>query len=278
MKKPLVGALMKGEYKTKEQLINELAALRQGISQLAYEKAEHARLEEALEKSVEEFHYLYAHIQSAIEGERRSIAREIHDELGQMLTAMKMDLSWLSKRQEKWGTSTIKKVREMAFLVDDTILKVQRIATELRPGILDDLGIVAALEYAIEEFQQRSGINCRLNAEPENLDLDPETATGIFRIFQEALTNISRHAEATSVSVSLKKKGNWLLMQLKDNGIGIREEQTSGKHSFGLIGMRERASLLGGKLQIKGIPGKGTTITLSAPFDTGKVDNNTNYR
>ncbi|MFC1950011.1 sensor histidine kinase, partial [Chloroflexota bacterium] len=161
----------------------------------------------------------------------------------------------------------IEKVREMSSLVDDTISKVQRIATELRPGILDDLGIIAALEYAVAEFQQRSGIKCRLNAESEDLVLDPEIATEVFRIFQEALTNVSRHAEATSVSVILKRKDNRLVMQLKDNGVGIREEQVSGKHSFGLMGMRERANLAGGQFQIKGIPGKGTTITLSIPLD-----------
>lgn len=269
---------MKNKNNVKGRLVNEVATLHQGMSEFAHEKAEHKRLEEALEKSVEELRYLYAHIQSTMEGERTSIAREIHDEVGQMLAALKIDLSLLSKRLSGGKKPAIEKVREMSFLVDDTISKVQRIATELRPGILDDLGIVAALEHAVAEFQQRSGIKCRLNAEPENLVIDPEIATAVFRIFQEALTNVSRHAEATSVSVSLKRKDDWLVMQLKDNGVGIREEQVSGKQSFGLIGMRERANIAGGQLQIKGIPGKGTTITLSIPLDRGKSDSSTSYR
>jgi signal transduction histidine kinase len=142
--------------------------------------------------------------------------------------------------------------------------------TELRPSVLDDLGLTAAIEWQAKEFQNRSGIKCELTINPEEIALDRNRSTAIFRIFQETLTNVARHASATNIHVSMEKKGNRLMLEVRDNGKGITEDRVMGPKSLGLMGMRERALFLGGDLQISGITGKGTTVTVIIPVDRGK--------
>jgi signal transduction histidine kinase len=142
---------------------------------------------------------------------------------------------------------------------------VRRIATELRPGILDDLGLVAAVEWAAEEFEARTGTKCRLDLPEDDIVIDPERTTAIFRIFQETLTNITRHAEATEVDVRLAREDGNIVLEVRDNGRGIGEEELSAGRSLGILGMRERALLLGGELTIRGVPGKGTTVKVLIP-------------
>jgi PAS domain S-box-containing protein len=221
---------------------------------------ERKRIEDELQKSREQLRNLSGYLESVRERERTNIAREIHDELAQALTALKMDLSWLDHRLPSDPQSLIEKTKSMNNLIDSTIHTVKRISAELRPGILDDLGLVAAIEWQAEEFQNRTGIRCRITVDPDDVTVDQDRATAIFRIFQETLTNVARHARATRVSVNLKERAGKLTLRVKDNGIGITEEQISDPRSFGLIGMQERVIPWNGKISFKGIPDKGTTV------------------
>jgi len=225
--------------------------------------------EEELKSSQEQLRNLADHLQSVREQERTSMAREIHDELGQALTALKMDISWLGKRLPKDQESLFEKTKSMSNLMDMTIKTVKRLSTELRPGILDDLGLIPAIEWQAEEFENRTGIRCKLGVVPEDIIVDPDRSTAIFRILQEALTNIARHAQATRVTMSLKEKDATVELKVRDNGKGITEEQISQPKSFGLVGIRERVHSCGGVVKIKGAPGKGTTITVSIPINRG---------
>jgi signal transduction histidine kinase len=154
----------------------------------------------------------------------------------------------------------------MSRLIDSTIQSVRRIATELRPGVLDDLGLMAAIEWQAQEFQTRTGIRCQVTLPVEDVTLDAASSTAIFRIFQEILTNVARHGSATSVSVSLKEQAGNLVLEAQDNGKGIAESEISSPKSLGLLGMRERALPFGGEVKIRGTPGKGTTVTVRIPL------------
>jgi len=227
---------------------------------------EQKKFEEELRKSHEQLRSLSAHLQAVREGERTSIAREIHDDLGQTMTALKMDFSLLNRLIPKEEKVLLRKTESMSKLVDMILQDTKRISTELRPGLLDDLGLFAAIEWQAEEFQNRTRIKCEVTLVPENIVLDRDRSTAIFRIFQETLTNIARHANATKVSINLKGKGGKLTLKVGDNGRGITEEQIYDSKSFGLIGIRERVAFLGGEVKIKGVRNKGTTITVSIPF------------
>ena len=229
---------------------------------------ERKRMEEELRSSREQLRNLSTHLQSVREEERTLVAREIHDELGQTLTALKMDLSWLSKRLSAEQEPLLKKTRAMLELTDTAIHTVKTISAELRPGILDDLGLEDAIEWLTEEFQNRAGVECEFISSPGAIVLDQGRTTAIFRILQEALTNIARHAGATKVNVSLQQKADSLLLKVKDNGTGIAKEQISSPTSFGLIGMQERARSWGGEVGIRGVRSKGTTVIASIPLNT----------
>jgi len=224
------------------------------------------RAEEEIKNSQSQLRNLTAHLQSVREEERTLIAREMHDVLGQALTAMKMDLSWLDNRLPKDQRSLLEKTKAMSKLADATLQTVKKISTELRPELLDDLGLPAAIEWQAEEFQTRTGIKCEITVDPEDIILDKDRSTAIFRIFQETLTNVARHAKATKVKVSLKEKAGKIELKVRDNGKGITEEQVSNPKSFGLIGIKERAYYLGGKVVIKGLQDKGTTLTIRIPL------------
>jgi two-component system sensor histidine kinase UhpB len=226
---------------------------------------EHKQVEEELHSSREQLRDLTSYLQSVREEERTNIAREIHDELAQVLTALKMDVSWLDNRLPRDQMPLIEKTRSMSDLINTTIQTVKRISAELRPGILDDLGLVAAIEWQAEEFQHRTGIVCRVIIDPEELTVEKDRSTAIFRIFQETLTNVSRHAGASRVTVRLREKNGMLSLMVRDNGKGITKKQILDSKSFGLIGMRERVHPWGGAVDIKGIPGKGTTVLVDVP-------------
>jgi len=226
-------------------------------------------VEEELSRSREQLRNLSRHLQSIREDESKRIAREIHDELGQALTALKMDLSWLSARlPENLPTRKIliEKTKSMSSLIDKTIQTVQKISAELRPGLLDDLGLIPAIEWQAQEFQERTGIECGLELESESLELDADLSTALFRVFQEALTNIGRHARARRINVRLKQRSEKLELQVSDDGIGIPEKAIYAAESLGLMGMRERLMPFGGELNISGDSNLGTTLTISLPF------------
>ncbi len=225
-----------------------------------------------LRESREQLRNLSASSQIAIEEERTQIAREIHDELGQGLTALKMDLSWLDKRLGTDQTALSEKIGAMTDVVDESIRTVQTVAARLRPGVLDDLGITAAIEWQVSEFEQRTGVKCRTTLTYDDPALDRGIATTVFRVLQEALTNVTRHSGATGVSVILKRRGNGLVLAVRDNGHGITEQQIVSPESVGLIGMRERARSVGGRVRIvAGNKGKGSQVELSIPL-TGMAD------
>jgi len=227
--------------------------------------------EEELKNSREQLRNLSVHLQSIREKERMLIAREIHDELGQALTALKMELVWLNNRLPNDQLLLHDKMKSMIGLVDETARTVQRISAELRPGLLDDLGLAAAVEWQAEDFERRTGISCTVTLDPEDFVANQDISTAIFRIFQETLTNIVRHAGASCVEVVLHEKDNEIKLQVSDNGRGITPEQVSHPRSFGIMGIRERVNLLQGKLEIVGIPQKGTTVTVCIPYNTGGV-------
>jgi PAS domain S-box-containing protein len=226
---------------------------------------ERMQVEEELQSSREELRNLTVYLESVREQERTNIAREIHDELAQSLTALKMDLAWLDNKLPRDQIPLVEKMRSMSELIDSIIQTVKRISAALRPGILDDLGLVAAIEWQAEEFQNRTGINCRFTVNPEDLAIDKDRSTAIFRIFQETLTNIARHASASLISVDLLKEAGALMLRVIDNGTGITEEQIHDPKSFGLIGMRERVYPWGGQVRIKGTPGEGTSVEVEVP-------------
>ncbi|MBP2678097.1 MAG: sensor protein [Deltaproteobacteria bacterium] len=232
------------------------------------------RAEEMLMKSRERLRNLSGRLQSLIEEERTRISREIHDELGQALTALKIDLSLTRRSLVSGGLAALSaKVRENERSVDRIIRTMRRIATDLRPGILDELGVAAAIEWMAKDFQNRTGIGCKVAIQGVDKISDTARATAIFRIVQEALTNVIRHAEASRVNVSLKKKDHTLIVEVRDNGIGIIEGRITGPKSFGLIGIRERVRLLGGEAVIRGKPGEGTLVRVTLPDREGASAN-----
>ncbi len=230
------------------------------------DRLQRRKTEEQLRKSHQQLRALSVYLQHIREDERIRISRQVHDELGQSLTGLKMDLYWLSSRVPKQLRELHDKAKSMSHHIDTTIQTVRRISTELRPGILDDLGLVAALEWQAHEFQKRTGIHCLVTSDIKAAILDEDLNTAFFRIFQETLTNIIRHAEATKVTVHLQKQRGHLTLHVHDNGRGITEAQITNTKSIGLLGMRERAALLGGKITITGAPGKGTTVLVRIPL------------
>ena len=219
-----------------------------------------------LEQSREQLQQLTAGLLMAREEERTAVAREIHDVLGQTLTALKMDVSWVGARSPVDAPVAVRqKLTTMTGLIDDTIVTVRRLATSLRPGVLDDLGLVAAVEWQTQEFEQRTGIHCELRSSVDDEQLDPLLSTALFRILQESLTNVARHSRASRVSVTLENSGTDLLLEVRDDGVGISRSAATNTRSIGLTGMRERAQLAGGRLAISGAPGAGTLVRAQVP-------------
>jgi signal transduction histidine kinase len=186
--------------------------------------------------------------------------------LGQALTALKIDLSWLNKRLANDQDSIHEKLKSMVTLINETIETVHNVSEDLRPGILDDFGLAAAVEWQAEEFQKRTGVACRTSLPPDEFDLSKEKSTNLFRILQESLTNIIRHANATEVEIKLSEKEATLVLEILDNGKGISDTAITNPRSFGLIGIRERVHSLGGEVDIAGIPNEGTRIIVKLPI------------
>jgi len=229
------------------------------------EITERKQAAEDLQRSRDQLRALAARLQSAREEERKRVSREIHDELGQALTAIKMDLASLLEGLPPDKEPEVHRGKALMLLLNQSVQSVRRIATELRPSMLDDLGLVAALEWAAEDFRARTGTECSIRLPEQDIALDPERATALFRIFQETLTNIARHADATEVNARLANHDGVLLLEVCDNGQGVTHEQLSAATSLGILGMRERALLLGGELTITGAPGQGTMVRARIP-------------
>jgi signal transduction histidine kinase len=231
--------------------------------------AKNAELEQTgarLRESEENLRALTARLRSVREDEQIRIAREIHDELGQALTGLKMDLTWLGGRLPADQKPLLKKIKSMFRLIDDTIHSVRKIASGLRPDLLDEVGLAAAIGWQARDFQLRTGIRCNVDLPPDSDGLDQERSTAVFRIFQEVLTNVVRHANATRVDVCMRQDADTLTLEVQDNGRGIAAAETHSSKSLGLLGMRERVLLFSGKLDINGSRGKGTQVTVLLPL------------
>jgi PAS domain S-box-containing protein len=231
---------------------------------------ERTQAEEQLKATSEQLRALTASLTSAREEEGIRIAREIHDELGSGLTSLRWDLESLDKAISgpggAWRPQSLReKIAGMLQLTDSTIGAVRRISSELRPSVLDDLGLAEAIDWQAQQFQARTGITCSFQRPADNLGLSQDESTAVFRILQEALTNVLRHARATRVDIAASETADGIVLTVSDNGRGITEDQKSATHSLGLVGMRERAHLVGGNISITGAQGKGTVVTVYIP-------------
>jgi signal transduction histidine kinase len=218
--------------------------------------AQKTRAERSLAESERRYRRLTTHLQRLRERERAVIAREIHDELGQSLTALKIGLSLLQPASESFAARR----REMSTLIDQTITTVQRLTAELRPGVLDDLGLEAAAEWQVQTFRGRTGLACSIVCDGEAGALDRDRQTAMFRILQEALTNIARHAGASRVTVVLRQDHEGATLEVRDDGCGLPPEQLDNPRAYGLIGMQERAVEFGGRVEFESAPAGGTLV------------------
>jgi len=257
--KPLVPEILKSKLSVFVELYNKNVVLIREI-------AERKRAEEHLRKSEENLRALAAHLQSVREEEWTRIAREIHDELGQSLTGLKMDLTWVANRLPGDQRVLAEKTKSMSGLIDDTIQSVRKIASRLRPEVLDQLGLTAAIGWHARDFRKRTGIRCKLSLPSDTLMLDRERSTAAFRIFQELLTNVARHANATRIDVAMRLESGALVLTVEDNGNGIVESAIHDPKSLGLLGMRERVLPFGGSIEIAGVRDKGTKARVSIPL------------
>ncbi|MCG3149840.1 MAG: hypothetical protein PCFJNLEI_03305 [Verrucomicrobiae bacterium] len=227
-----------------------------GVLGVSIDTTDHRRAEETLRA-------LTRRLRAVREEESTRIARAVHDDLGQAMTALKFDLAWC--RQQVTAPAVTDKLITMTRTVDATLQTVRRIAAELRPGVLDNLGLVAAIEWQAQDFQRRTGIACHTNLPEAPLNLEPARATAVFRIFQEALTNVARHSQASEVGVALVQANNHVILEVADNGIGLRTDPWQDAHSLGLLGMRERARSLQGDVTVSPGPIHGTVVCVSLP-------------
>ena len=236
----------------------------QQTTRLKTELSEREKIEVELEYSREKLSSLSTYLQSAREDERKMIAREIHDELGQSLNTLKLRVTMLKDYFPEGDTQPIIKISQINELIDNVITVVKKLITELRPQLLDDLGLSAAIEWYVTEFEKNSGIKCFIFFENEQFSFNPDLNISIFRIIQESLTNVARHSRATKVDISYYETGNSLIFSIIDNGIGIKPENLTGSHSFGIIGMKERIKYWQGDISFVG-KDTGTTITVTIP-------------
>jgi PAS domain S-box-containing protein len=225
------------------------------------------RAEEALRRSKDELHELASAAHRAREQEKSRIARELHDELGQSLTALQMDVAWCRERMPSAQEGMAMRLARMEALLETTVAATRRISSDLRPLMLDDLGLWPALEWLVESFTQHTGIRCELSMQSEQLELPDVQATAIFRTVQESLTNIAKHARASRVDVTIEHEDSTLAVSVRDDGVGFAVEGSRKPNSYGLLGLRERAALLGGEAKVESAPGRGTRVEMRFPVE-----------
>ena len=246
----------------------ELRRLQTKLEDKVAERTEQLRhSEQELRDSRSRLQELAGFLQTVREEERTAIARELHDELGQALTALRIDLGWLKRQCSPLGSSVTARASDAHALVERTIDALRRIAEGLRPGMLDVLGLAAALEHLCSQFAERTGIACQLKLEPEEFELDEGPAITVFRLIQEALTNVARHAKASQIEIEVHETADNIHIDIRDNGIGLNPVQS--KQGFGLLGMRERVSMLGGRIDIASGASQGVHIVATLPRHGG---------
>lgn len=250
-----------------EQRVRQRTAQLSELNELLRQEiAERRKMEAALQDSRERLRHLSIHLQKIREDERTSLSRELHDEFGQILTGMKLDVSWIKRRLPGNDGLILERLNSVLAALDHTIITVQQMSTMLRPVALDDFGLRDAAELAARDLMKRTNILCHIVSEPYGMGLDEAVSTGAFRILQEALTNVMRHSGAHEVTIILKKRKDVFIMEISDDGKGITKKDLVNPRSIGLTGMHERAHALGGTLAIMGVRRKGTSVTLSVPL------------
>ncbi len=232
---------------------------------IAIEAEERQQAQRQLEESHEQLRQLAAHLQKIREEERKRISREVHDELGQVLTGFKFELKLLDRKLREEKSELAERTGTVLGMMDEAMRTVRRIATDLRPGILDELGLIAAIEWQTREFQARTQIQCELIKNVDELRIGGDPATAIFRIFQETLTNVARHSGASKVCIGLGTEDGFLFLRVRDNGCGFSEKDLRHSRSLGMLGMRERAQIFGGQLTITSEPQNGAEVILRMP-------------
>lgn len=237
-----------------------------GVVAVAADVTDITRKEADLRESREQLRQLANRLETVREEERARIAREVHDVLGQAMTGLRMDIGWLAQSLGPEQANLFRRTESMGSLITDTIKNIRRIATDLRPGILDDLGLAAAIQWQARDFENRTDIAFMVSDETESLALDREQSTAVFRIFQEILTNVARHARATAVDILLRERHGRFEMRVADDGIGIKDEDIAAGVSLGLLGIKERVAPWGGEVTIEGREGQGTTVNVSIPI------------
>ncbi len=240
---------------------------KQAKLELANDITEKIKAEENLQNSHNQLRELAKHLQTIRESERAHMSREIHDELGQQLTGLKMDISWIIKHIAPPEDGIKEKFKELISLVDKSVKTVRRLSTQLRPSILDDLGLVAAMEWQSEDFQKRTEISTTFISDIDDLVITPEISINIFRIYQESLTNVMRHANASKVNSALLFRNNSITLSIKDNGAGFDKNRIGAERTLGLLGMKERTLMMNGVYEISSEPGKGTSVIINIPID-----------
>ncbi len=262
-------ALQRAHNQLEQRVRERTAELSAANKALSAEIAERSQAEEKLKRSSEELSNLSRRLQDVREEERKRISREIHDQVGQMLTVLEMELSFLIRKLSRKEDVRVDELESIRDRVDETITVVRRVAAESRPMLLDDLGLKAAVEWQAAEFERRTGIKVKLHLGAHEIEPEQERATAIFRILQEALTNVARHAKASGVNIGLKVVDKELLkLTVRDNGVGITEGAIRDANSTGLIGMRERMVPFNGSVKIEGSPKKGTTVAITVAVGT----------
>lgn len=254
-------------------LVNAKAELENAVRKRT---AELVALNEDLRNSREELRHLSEHLQRAREDERIRIAREVHDDVGQLLTGLKMNLVYQTQNPPHKTAVQLEETEGMIEQIDGAIHRIQEICSKLRPAILGHFGLTAAVRWYLEEFEKRTGIHCRTRIDSEFPVLDKESDTLLFRIFQEVMTNVVRHARATKVTVRLKREEDNVVFTIKDNGRGILKEEIMHPRSFGIIGIRERVHFRGGRSNFWGAPNKGTTVTVRLPLNRNYASSDIN--
>lgn len=240
---------------------------------VAVDVTEKIRHEKEIKKTSEELRYLADHLHKVREEERTHMAREIHDELGQHLTVLKMDVAWLNKKIGDDADVAVKnKLADLLTMLDGTVRTVRRISSDLRPSLLDDLGLVAAMEWQLGEFEKHSGIKSSFHTTADDAVIRDDIKTGLFRIFQESLTNVARHAEAKNIAVDFQYTDKIFKLRIADDGKGFDERQVWGNKTLGILGMKERAAMIGGLYEISSSPGAGTTVLVTVLSDN--INNN----
>jgi PAS domain S-box-containing protein len=232
---------------------------------------ERVRAEEDLRRSREELRELALNAHSVREQEKSRVARELHDELAQALTALKMDITWIRGHVPGNDGPVSRKLADIETLLDGTVAATRRISADLRPLMLDDLGLIPAAEWLVQKFTERTGIRCELSIGVDDLELQDPQASAVFRILQESLTNAARHAQASRVEVTIDRSDGVVALMVRDNGRGFSPQQPRKPGSYGLMGLRERAYLLGGEVSIASEPDRGTTIEVRIPLESRTV-------